>query len=185
MQTSEVNALVDQYPEHFRTLGAIFYMLNRIEIHLITILTAFFAGREEEKNVILNDFWFHRDITMDTKRQLLEQVIKNVARVATEKSLPFDKKGPLGTCRLIAEGKEVRNKLAHHFLSFLPDGKVSYSVRKSNEERLNDQKAGKPGTTKAIEFDLQKELENITVTCDQAEKQLSKFVGEAWRILSA
>jgi|SRR5579872_3481743 len=185
MEMSDIDSLLNQYPEQFRTLGAIFYMLNRIEIHLITILSVFFAGADQEKNVILNDFWFRRGLDLDTKRQLLQQIIKTIARVSVEKSLPFKKEAYLKDCALIAKAQEVRNKLAHHFLSFLADGKVSYSVRKTNEERLADQKVGKPGTVKEIQIDLHEELERIVLACNNTESLMSEFLGQARTILSA
>ena len=66
--------------------------------------------------------------------------------------MSFDKDRWLELCKSMNKIQGIRNELAHHSLGFLPDGKVRYQVRKTNEERLNDQKVGrKTGTVKFVD----------------------------------
>ena len=182
--------LMDQYPDTFKKLGGIVYNLNRIEVSVITLLSVFFADRSDaqsEKNFIWNEALLDSHIfeTFESKRLLLIKVIENMWRLAQEHSLPFDKEKWLGTCKAISGVQEVRNKLAHHMLSFLPDGNVGYHVKKRAKERVADRLAGKPGTMKVVEFDLDKELSRSQEVCDETDKLLREFLAETHAILAA
>ncbi|HEV3482267.1 MAG TPA: hypothetical protein VGR97_08055 [Candidatus Acidoferrales bacterium] len=181
--------LVDKYPEQFKKLGGIIYALNRIEISLITVLSIFFSNESDaqsEKNFIFNDALFDVGIftSFETKLRLLEKVIKDVSRVGEEQARGFHEKKWLDMCQSIRKVQSLRNKLAHHLLTFSNDGKVGFSVRKGKEERLADQKAGKSGTTKRLEYDLDAEFEMSMEVCGESEKLLFEFLAEARSVLS-
>ncbi len=183
------NELMDQYPDAFKKLGGIVYNLNRIEVSVITLLSVFFTDRSDvqsEKNFIWNEALLDPHIfeTFESKRLLLIKVIENIWRLAQEHNLPFDKEKWLGICKAISSVQEVRNKLAHHMLSFLPNGNVGYYVKKRAKERVAHRSAGKPGTMKVVEFDLDKELANSQEVCDETDKFLRDFLAETHTILT-
>lgn len=186
-----IKELQDRYPDEFRRLGSIIYALNRTEISVVTALSVFFTDQSDaqsEKNFIFNDALWDENIfpTFETKRRLLIKVIKNLWRAAEERQVAFDKDRWLGLCESMGRVQNARNKLAHHSLGFLPDGKVRYEVRKSNEERLNDLRAGKKaGTLKSVVIDLGQELASAQEVCDKAKALTSEFLEQARTVLAA
>jgi hypothetical protein len=183
--------LQDQYPDAFKNIGGIFFNLNRVETYLIAVLTIFFtdmSNPHSEKSFILNDALFDEAIfpTLENKRRLLIKVIKHLWRVAEEYKVPFDKDGFMKFCESINGIQKIRNEIAHHAFGFTADGKARYRVRKSNEERLNDQRTGKKaGTSKEIDIDLEKGLTESQKLCDDAEKFSSDFVKQFQEVLLA
>lgn len=181
--------LIDKYPDGFKKLGAIIYNLNRIEISVIVTLTVFFTDftdAHSERTFIVNEALFDVNIfeTFEQKRLLLVKIIEDMWRVAHEHNVHFDKDKWIEICKDIKAVQEVRNKLAHHPLGFLPSGKVSYHVKKKAKERVADRVAGVLGTMKAVEFDLDEEVSKSEKVCAEAEQLLDAFLNEAQHILS-
>jgi hypothetical protein len=185
----KITEVMGGHPEQMKKLGAIVYALNRIEVDLITVLTAFFADEmnpNSEKTVIFNDALFDSSIfeTLQAKRLLVARVIKSVARVAEEKSQPFNGAEWLRICGSIERVQRLRNKLAHHYLNFPTSVTVGFVVRKTDAERLAERKSGKAlGTTRTEELNLDEELARVEVVCNDTWKLVSQFVGEARRVL--
>lgn len=183
--------LQEQHPEIFQKIGGIIYNLNRIETSVITVLSVFFtdiSNPHSEKAFIFNDALFDENIfpSFESKRRMLIKVIKNLWRVAEEHHVSFDKDRWLELCKSMNKIQGIRNELAHHSLGFLPDGKVRYQVRKTNEERLNDQKVGrKTGTVKFVDIDLDKGLRESQEVCDETEKFIAEFLPQANGVLRA
>lgn len=179
--------LQKRYPNFFIKFGGIIYNLNKIEIYIIAALSIFFSDdldAQSEKDFIFNDALFNEKIfpTIENKRRLLVHIIKNVGRVAEENNVDFDKAKWLSVCESIKKLQELRNDIAHNHLVFLNNGRVRYSIRKTNEERISDKKIGNKGTMKMIEFDLDKEFEKSEKILAKSEK-LSRFSAEALNIL--
>ena len=51
----------------------------------------------------------------------------------------------LDLCKSISDVQEIRNKVAHHYLTYSLEGKAGYRVRKKDAEFLHDKGAGKKG----------------------------------------
>jgi hypothetical protein len=180
----DVRELMEKYPEEFKKIGAIFYSLNRIDIHLVTVLSSFFIDESQldsEKNFILNDALWDDKIfpSMENRRMLMIKTIEDIARVAKEKAVVFRPDGFLSICASIGKVQKIRNKLAHQRLLFPGDGNVTYRVRKSPDERL--QKIS-PGTLKEICINLDKELEFAETVIIEAQRLHSEFLPLARKI---
>jgi len=188
---SDVDGLMKQYPEQFKKIGAISYIFNRIDVNLITMLSMFFyndANPQPEKNAIFIDALLDISIlgAFKAKRKLVEKVIRGISRVALEKSLGFDETKWLGICKSIEDVQELRNKLAHRYLSFLPDGKVGFAIRKKDKVRLNDARTRNDvDSMERTEIDLDEELKRCTAVCTESEKFLTDFFFESRAVLSA
>jgi hypothetical protein len=134
--------ILGKFPEQYKKLGMILDVLNRVEIDVISTLTAFFtnpSSPNSEKTFIFNDALFDNNIfeTFENKKRFLIRIIESVHRVAVERSLEFDKDKWLAVCKSIEKLQSVRNKLAHHMLNFSADGKVGYMQRKTHKVRLH------------------------------------------------
>jgi hypothetical protein len=179
--------ILEKYPDKFRKIGGIFYCLNIIEIHIVTVLTAEFGHRDSlDKVLIFNEALFDEKIfpTLENKRLFLIKLIKHVQRIAEIKNIKFDSKKYLDICASIGKVQKIRNVLAHNFLSFTNDNKAIYRKRKSSEQLLKEHRQGlKKPSLNTIEIDLDKELALVQDISEQSKRLVDEFVNESNKIL--
>ena len=176
-------------PEEFKKIGALVFSISRVDIYLTTILSSFFSdwsAANLEKDVILNGAFFDESIfpSFENKRRLFIKAIKDIARLAKEKNMPFDEDSGLALCNELAKLQEIRNKLAHKIISFPGTGKITFSERKSSGERLMDQRTGIKGTIKRVEIDVEAAIDSASEIIAKFEWYGRKFLQEARNIQS-
>lgn len=176
-------------PEEFKKIGALVFSITRVDIYLTTTLSSFFSDwslANLEKDFILNDAFADEKIfpSFENKRILFLRAINDIARLAKEKNMPFDKDSGLDLCKQLIELQKVRNKLAHKILSFPGMGKITFSERKKPAERLKDQQAGIKGTVKRVEIDVEAALDSASEIIAKFEWYGRKFLQESRSIQS-
>ncbi len=177
-----IKKLQEKYSDVFKKMGSISYNLSRIKFYIVSALSTFFmdfSNPHSEKSHILNEALFDENIfpKLENKMQLLIKIIKDLSLVAEEFDVVFDKDVFLKFCKSVGSVKEIRNKVAHKYLMFLPDGKVAYNIKKNHNELVHNLKFGiSKKAYKRIDIDLDVELEKSQTILDEASKFNSDFI---------
>jgi len=175
----EIQEFLEKKGEGLKRLGAIIWVLNHIESQLNAIITLFLADWSnphgvQDKMTILNRALFDEKIflNLESKRMLYLKIIKALGEVAKERNLAFEEEKWLKVARSISKVQEVRNDVAHKFLSFSDDGKQTSFTEAESLNILNS----------AIV-----ELDHELIKADEISKELGKLIpdvsAEAKRIL--
>src|SRR5438445_9440593 len=119
----DIRKTLESQSEPLKVVGKIVTTLNLIEQNVVIALTMFCSDplhTDQEKALLFNDIlWDHAVFTeFETKRQFLIKVIKWLARLATEEKKSFPEARYLELCSSIQQVQVIRNKLAHHYLTY-------------------------------------------------------------------
>jgi CRISPR/Cas system Type II protein with McrA/HNH and RuvC-like nuclease domain len=176
MKTHE---FIEEKREGLKNLGAIFWLLSKIDGLLITHISFFFTEWSKVvplKSLLINRSLFDEKIflTLESRRRLFKKIIEGLSDEATEKGIIFNKEKYISICKLIIETQEIRNVLAHNLVFFSDDGKTATytDVRKIND-------------TKRITLDLIKELEKADKISILLEENFADFVYDAQRVVNS
>ncbi len=175
----DIRKQLDNQSHQLVLVGKIITVLNLVEQHVVIALTLFLgdpAHSNQEKETLFNDLLWDQKVfeTFEHKRQFLIRVVRRLARIAAERRIAFPEEQYLDLCKSISDVQEIRNKVAHHYLTYSLEGKAGYHVRKKDGEFLHDKGAGKKGSLKRVEFDLKQELDQSISVYEETEKLLLK-----------
>lgn len=165
--------------EGLKNLGAVFWILSKIETQLITQISFFFTDWSKVsplKSILLNRALFDEKIfsTTESKRLLFKRIIEGLHDEATRKGVSFDKNKYMSTCDLINKTQEIRNVLAHNLVFFSDDGQTAtYSdARKMNKE-------------KRVTVNLVDEIAKAETISNLLEQSFADFVNDAVRVVNS
>lgn len=185
-EEKQLKEAFDKHPEEFKKIGFLFYVLIRIENNLNMLIEIFFCEFNQIKNLIFNEALLDEKIfpTLENKRKFLLKIIQYLNEEAKNKKLNFSEKKWKEICNSIKKFQEIRNDLAHKFLSFSTDNIASYISRKNLSKIKEEKEQGKKYEPFAItEIDLDNELEKAEQVFQDSKKLLTEFLEEAFQII--
>ena len=176
----KISEFIQKKGESLKRMGAIFWILNRIENEITMHITIFFtdwSGNHQWKSIIFNRALFNEKIylTLENKRQLFLKIIQGLDEVARWKGVKFEEEKWSKICKSIVTIQEIRNNLAHNFLSFSDDGdKASFTDLKTPT-----------GPYSKKEFDLNETLKNADELSEELMGLLPQFLEQAQVVMNA